>query len=99
MPSLKLITGLSCLGKLLLRRLCRLLQGCNLSLSLLSCLCDLSQLLLRASDPGLQLRQGSSGALLLIELPSQGGFSLLQAGYFRLGFLPLIGGGEPYTKG
>jgi hypothetical protein len=47
----------------------------------------------------LEVSQGSSGALLLIELLSQGGFSLLQAGYFRLGFLPLIGGGEPYTKG
>ena len=93
--SLKLITGLGCLRELLLRRLCRLLQGCNLCLGLLSSLRDLGQLLLRTSDPGLQVRQSSSGALLLIELPSQGAFSLLQADQFRLGFLPLVGGREP----
>jgi hypothetical protein len=97
--SLKLVTGLSCLGQLLLGRLCRLLQGCKLSLGLLSCLCDLGQLLLRASYPGLQVCQPSSGALLLIKLLSLGGFGLLQAGYFRLGLLPLVGGGEPYAEG
>jgi hypothetical protein len=97
--SLQLVTGPSCLGKLLLRRLRCLLQGCKLSLRLLPRLCDLGQLLLGASYPGLQVRQGSSGALLLIELLSQGDFGLLQAGYFRLGFLLLVGGGEPYAKG
>jgi hypothetical protein len=90
--SLKLVTGLSCLRELLLSRLCRLLQGCNLSLCLLPRLCDLGQLLLRTSYPGLQVRQSSSSALLLTELLSLGGFSLLQAGYFRLGLLPLVRG-------
>jgi hypothetical protein len=68
-------------------------------LCLLSRLCDLGQLLLGTSYPGLQVCQGSTGALLLIELPPQAGFSLLQTGYFRLGFLLLVGGGEPYAKG
>jgi hypothetical protein len=70
-----------------------------LCLGLLSSLRDLGELLLRTGDPSLQVRQSSSGALLLIELPSQGAFSLLKAGYFRLGFLPLVGGGEPNAKG
>jgi hypothetical protein len=96
---LKLVTRLGCLRQLLLSRLCRLLQGCNLSLCVLPRLCGLGQLLLGASYPGLQVRQSSSSALLLTELLSLRGFSLLQAGYFRLSFLPLVGGRESNAKG
>jgi hypothetical protein len=68
----------------------RLLQGCKLSLGLLPRLCDLGQLLLRSGNPAFQVRQGSSCALLLIELPLQVNLGLLQAGCLSSGFLHLV---------
>jgi hypothetical protein len=97
--SLKLVTGLSCLRELLLGSLRGSLQGCKLNLRLLPRLCYLGQLLLGANYLSLQVRQGSSGALLLVELTSQGSFGLLNAGYFRLGFLLLVRRGETNAKG
>ncbi len=88
--SLKLVASLSGLCELLLRGLGRLLQGCQLRLSLLPRLCDLGQLLLRTCDPVFQVRQGSSCALLLIELSLQINLGLLQAGCLSAGFLHLV---------